>query len=151
MADDSFKAKFLACHNEYRKKHGVPDVTLSKELCRTAQEWADHLLSIKTLQHSETENGENVFYSWSSTPANPTGPESVEQWYSEIKDYDFTKSGYQPKTGHFTQVVWKASKEVGVGLATDGNTVFVVGQYKPAGNITNAGQYEENVLPPADN
>lgn len=50
--------------------------------------------------------------------------------------------------GHFTQVVWKDTKEVGIGLATDGNTVFVVGQYLPAGNITNAGYFEKNVLPP---
>lgn len=49
--------------------------------------------------------------------------------------------------GHFTQVVWKSSTELGVGIATDGNTVFVVGQYRPAGNITNAGYYQKNVLP----
>lgn len=49
--------------------------------------------------------------------------------------------------GHFTQVVWKSSEEVGVGLATDGNTVFVVGQYKPAGNISSPGYFKDNVLP----
>uniref|UniRef100_A0A3B3R1N1 SCP domain-containing protein n=1 Tax=Paramormyrops kingsleyae TaxID=1676925 RepID=A0A3B3R1N1_9TELE len=52
-------------------------------------------------------------------------------------------------TGHFTQVVWKDSQEMGIGLATDGKgNVFVVAQYRPAGNITNAGYYEQNVLPP---
>lgn len=49
--------------------------------------------------------------------------------------------------GHFTQVVWKSTTEVGVGLATDGKTVFVVGQYKPAGNMTNPGFFKDNVLP----
>lgn len=34
-----------------------------------------------------------------------------------------------------------------MGLATDGNTVFVVGQYKPAGNIANPGFFQDNVLP----
>lgn len=34
-----------------------------------------------------------------------------------------------------------------MGLATDGNTVFVVGQYSPAGNISNMGFFEKNVLP----
>uniref|UniRef100_A0A8B9H948 Golgi-associated plant pathogenesis-related protein 1-like n=1 Tax=Astyanax mexicanus TaxID=7994 RepID=A0A8B9H948_ASTMX len=146
-----FKANFLAKHNEYRKKHGVPEVTLSEDLCDSSQKWADHLLSIKTLQHSETNNGENVFYSWSSKTTKPTGPEAVEKWYSEIKDYNFSKPGFQPNTGHFTQVVWKDSKEIGVGLATDGNTIFVVGQYKPAGNVANPGYFEKNVLPAADN
>lgn len=49
--------------------------------------------------------------------------------------------------GHFTQVVWKASTEVGVGIAMVGNAVFVVGQYSPAGNISNEGYFEKNVLP----
>ncbi len=49
--------------------------------------------------------------------------------------------------GHFTQVVWKDSTQLGVGLATDGRTVFVVGQYRPAGNMNMAGYFEKNVLP----
>jgi len=48
--------------------------------------------------------------------------------------------------GHFTQVVWKESSELGVGLATDGKTAFVVGQYRTAGNMTNPGYFEANVL-----
>ncbi|MBN3323916.1 GAPR1 protein, partial [Atractosteus spatula] len=150
MADDklsSFDKEFLDTHNDYRKKHGAPPLTLSRELSKTAQAWADHLLSIKTLQHSETENGENVYYAWSSAPKKLTGKEAVDSWYSEIKDYDFNNPGFQSNTGHFTQVVWKSSLEVGVGQATDGNTIFVVGQYSPAGNISNPGYFEKNVLP----
>ncbi|XP_046715760.1 protein PRY1-like [Silurus meridionalis] len=150
MADESFKAKFLDKHNEYRKKHGVPPVTFSQDLCTTAQTWADHMLSIKTLKHSDTNDGENVYYCQSSVKTALVGEEPVTDWYNEIKDYDFSKPGDQPGTGHFTQVVWKATTEIGVGLATDGHTSFVVGQYKPAGNIINPGYYEENVLPAAE-
>ncbi|KAF6730593.1 Golgi-associated plant pathogenesis-related protein 1 [Oryzias melastigma] len=75
------------------------------------------------------------------------GKEAVEAWYSEIKDYNFAKPGFQSGTGHFTQVVWKNSTELGVGMATDGKSVFVVGQYHPAGNFTNKGEFEGNVLP----
>ncbi|KAG9342198.1 hypothetical protein JZ751_016700 [Albula glossodonta] len=96
------------------------------------------------MQHSTTENGENIYNFWSSAPKQLTGKEAVDSWYSEIKDYNFRKPGFNSNTGHFTQVVWKSSKEVGVGLATDGNIVFVVGQYSPKGNITNAGYFEEN-------
>ncbi|KAF4105124.1 Golgi-associated plant pathogenesis-related protein 1 [Onychostoma macrolepis] len=147
MADDSFKQEFLEAHNQYRKQHQAPELTYSDELSSAAQKWADHMLSKKSLSHSDTEDGENVFYSFSSVKKTPKGEEAVDSWYSEIKDYDFSSSGYQPQTGHFTQVVWKSSTELGVGLATDGNTVFVVGQYRPAGNITNAGLYDQNVLP----
>ncbi|KAI7801485.1 putative golgi-associated plant pathogenesis-related protein 1, partial [Triplophysa rosa] len=143
--DESFKKEFLETHNKYRRKHQAPDLTLSDTLCASAQLWADHIFSKKRMEHSDTDNGENIFYAFSSEPKKPTGKKPVDTWYSEIKDYNFEKSGYQPKTGHFTQVVWKSTKEVGVGLATDGRTVYVVGQYSPSGNITNPGYYEENV------
>ena len=49
--------------------------------------------------------------------------------------------------GHFSQVVWVGSRAVGFGRsqASDG-TVYVVGQYSPAGNYV--GQWPNNVLPP---
>ena len=51
--------------------------------------------------------------------------------------------------GHFTQVVWKGSKEIGVGKAQgrDGKTI-VVASYRPAGNMV--GSFRDNVLPPKD-
>uniref|UniRef100_A0A8C1D5Z1 SCP domain-containing protein n=2 Tax=Cyprinus carpio TaxID=7962 RepID=A0A8C1D5Z1_CYPCA len=147
VADSSFEAEFLQTHNAYRRQHGAPPLTINKNLCRSSQEWAEHLLSIRTLMHSNGEYGENVYYAWSSANKRLT----VESWYSEIKDYNFSRPGFSSKTGHFTQVVWKDTNEVGVGLATDGNTTFVVGQYLPAGNISNAGYFERNVLPPQDN
>ncbi|KAA0709781.1 Golgi-associated plant pathogenesis-related protein 1 [Triplophysa tibetana] len=143
--DESFKKEFLETHNEYRRKHQAPDLTLSDKLCASAQLWADQIFSEKCMKHSATDNGENIYYAFSSEPKKLTGKEPVDSWYSEIKDYNFKQSGYQQKTGHFTQVVWKSTKEVGVGLATDGHTVFVVGEYSPPGNITNSGYYEENV------
>ncbi|XP_062405364.1 Golgi-associated plant pathogenesis-related protein 1 [Sardina pilchardus] len=155
MADASFKAEFLQTHNELRAKHGVPALTMSDDLCASAQAWADHLESINknssmmSLQHSDTKNGENLYFSSSSAPIKLTGKEAVENWYSEIKDYNFSNPGFGSNTGHFTQVVWKSSTEVGVGIAMVGNAVFVVGQYSPAGNISNEGYFEKNVLPAA--
>jgi len=46
-------------------------------------------------------------------------------------------------TGHFTQVVWKGSKEVGMGVSSDGH--FVVCNYSPPGNWTD--NFAANVLP----
>ena len=69
-------------------------------------------------------------------------------WYSEIKDYTF--SGEENMDcGHFSQVVWVGSLSAGFGRsrASDG-TVYVVGQYSPAGNFV--GRWSENVLPPRD-
>lgn len=63
-----------------------------------------------------------------------------------------SKCIYQPfaplVSGHFTAMVWKSTKEMGIGKATasDGSS-FVVARYSPAGNITNQGHFENNVLP----
>lgn len=148
MADRSLEKEFLDAHNKYRRTHGAPPLTLSRDLCNSAQVWADHLLSIRTLQHSSTDHGENLYYSYSSAPKKLNGIDAVDSWYSEIKDYRFDKAGFSSGTGHFTQVVWRDSQQLGLGVATDGKTVFVVGQYHPAGNVNNAGFFQRNVLPP---
>lgn len=49
-------------------------------------------------------------------------------------------------TGHFTQLIWKNSVELGVGIAlsSDKRKVYVVAEYSPQGNIL--GQFANNVL-----
>ncbi|XP_041644316.1 Golgi-associated plant pathogenesis-related protein 1-like [Cheilinus undulatus] len=146
MADESFMQEFLETHNTYRKKHNAPAMTYNSEMNATAQKWADSLLARGILEHSQTNDGENIYNMFSSATIKLTGKEAVDSWYSEIKDYNWNSPGFSGNTGHFTQVVWKASTELGVGVATDGNKVFVVGQYRPAGNMNMAGYFEENVL-----
>jgi len=54
---------------------------------------------------------------------------------------------YSVRSGHFTQLVWKSSREVGIGRSQsrDGKC-FVVANFYPAGNYI--GQNADNVLPP---
>ncbi|KAL4593127.1 hypothetical protein GN956_G27044, partial [Arapaima gigas] len=75
-SSSNFEKEFLESHNAYRRQHGAPPLTLSRKLCSSAQTWADHLLSKRTLQHSDTENGENLFYTQSSVPKEVTGKEA---------------------------------------------------------------------------
>ncbi|XP_038128995.1 GLI pathogenesis-related 2, like isoform X2 [Cyprinodon tularosa] len=122
-ASKQFAEEVLQCHNEYRKKHQAPPLKLCSKLSREAARYAESLASTRILKHSVESSrgscGENL--AWAS--------------------YD--------QTGHFTAMVWKSSKKLGVGKATasDGSS-FVVARYFPAGNITNQGHFENNVLPP---
>ncbi|XP_053551403.1 Golgi-associated plant pathogenesis-related protein 1-like [Bombina bombina] len=139
-----FEKDFLSMHNAYRKRHGSPPLQLSRELCNSAQQWANYLLSIGTMKHSIS--GENIFSC--SGYKELKGREAVDSWYSEVKDYNFCRPGFAMNTGHFTQVVWKDSKQLGVGVATDGRgTFYVVGKYNPGGNMDSPGYFERNVLP----
>jgi len=51
------------------------------------------------------------------------------------------------KAGQFTQIVWKASQQIGVGraFANKGRTVYVVCNYFPAGNCPL--RIKDNIFP----
>lgn len=66
--------------------------------------------------------------------------------YKEVCDYDF-KTGQSKGgqvVGHFTQIVWKTSGELGIGKSTKEHCIYVVARYRPSGNWV--GQENENVL-----
>jgi hypothetical protein len=74
------------------------------------------------------------------------GRDAVDSWYDEIKQHIFNAEPRTTGTGHFTQVVWKESKELGVGWKTnDKGQTFVVCNYSPPGNYV--GKYAANVPP----
>ncbi|KAJ7313661.1 hypothetical protein JRQ81_005249 [Phrynocephalus forsythii] len=148
-ASKQFAEEVLKAHNDYRKKHGVPPLKLCKKLNREAQQYSEALASTRILKHSPESSsgkcGENL--AWASY--DQSGSEVADRWYGEIKNYNFQSPGFSSGTGHFTAMVWKNTKKMGVGkaAASDGST-FVVARYEPAGNIVNPGHYEQNVLPP---
>ena len=74
------------------------------------------------------------------------GQKATQDWYDEIKYYNFNRPGFSSQTGHFTQVVWKKSTRLGVGIgfSSDDRKVYVVTNYSPPGNFQ--GQFGENVL-----
>jgi uncharacterized protein YkwD len=144
----AFRAAALKQHNVYRTKHRVPPLILSAQLNDVAQRYAEQLARTNRLVHSDnTHFGENLYTFGSSGQAFPRPEAVVDRWYSEIQNYNFDKPGFHTGTGHFTQLVWKFSKELGMGIAqaADG-TWYVVANYSPPGNISS--QFPLNVLKP---
>ncbi|CAF2035154.1 unnamed protein product [Rotaria magnacalcarata] len=142
----------LNSHNAFRAKHGVPPLVIDAGITFTAQAYAKHLAKNKLFEHSSNRDnlGENLYTMSSSAPLTDQafGTDATQSWYDEIKSYDFNNPDFSMETGHFTQLVWKSSCSlgVGVGFSDDGKTVVVVAQYGPAGNMM--GAFEENVPPP---
>jgi hypothetical protein len=65
--------------------------------------------------------------------ASISGQEVATYWYSSIKRYDYCKRPSLLHTnvnaGHFTQIVWKATKFIGAGKAmSNTGKIFVVGE-----------------------
>lgn len=66
-------------------------------------------------------------------------------WYSEISNFDFVKPNWSSNSGHFSQMIWKSTKDIGIGLASSNGRFYIVSQYSPPGNIL--GHFEENISP----
>lgn len=146
----------LKLHNFYRARHCSPPLVISPRLNAIAQSYAEHLAATSTFEHSgnklDGENlGENLYMAWiSAGPVKVDAKAAMKSWYEEIALHDYDNPTFTHETGHFTQLVWKDSKKLGVGVAIspNGREVYMVTNYYPAGNIMGPGYFERNVLPP---
>ncbi len=130
-------SRWLDSHNQYRSQHQVDPVSWSTEVAASAQAYADTCPT----GHSQSGYGENLAWGY------PSIESVVTAWYDEETDYDYNDPGFSSGTGHFTQVVWKGTTEIGCALTTDcpsWSRTWVC-QYNPPGNYI--GQFAENVFP----
>ncbi len=133
--------EWLQAHNKHRILHDVSPLTWSTTVATSAQAYADTCPA----DHSGSQYGENM--AMATYDQGQTG--TVDAWYNEEPYYDYDNPGFSGETGHFTQVVWKGTREVGCGYKSgcpSGWPNVWVCQYDPPGNYN--GQFGENVLPP---
>ena len=149
----NFKASdakiFLDHHNKVRAEVGVGKLNWSSELSNYAQSWANELAAKKCkIKHSECvdangrELGENIF--WGSSSAFYGTLDASKSWYEEKADYNGKPIGENrgKMIGHYTQMVWNGTREVGAGVAyCPGGGIVVVASYHPAGNIVGSVPY----------
>ncbi|KAF7231797.1 hypothetical protein EG68_11337 [Paragonimus skrjabini miyazakii] len=148
MVDRKLNREAIAAHNYYRRAHGCPKLTYDDSLARSAQKWAEELARFGHMQHGQNvKYGENLSSKWTSNQASISGCEATQMWYDEVSFHDYT-GDFSPKSGHFTQLIWKSTTKAGFGRATssDGKSVYVVGHYWEAGNVI--GKFRENVPRP---
>jgi pathogenesis-related protein 1 len=146
-------------HNERRARHCVPPLTWSPQLAQAAQAYAEQCI---LGQHGSS--GENMANWVTIKNGKPVLPAASDRhifenvWYCEINNYNFQEpkivGGFKqncdpPVNGHFTQIVWSGTQQVGCGRATcningQKGTNWVC-RYAPAGN---SGPPGPNVPPP---
>ena len=138
-----FNERLLAAHNAERAAIGVPPLAWNDGLANEARAWANQLAATGRFEHSpdaagEEPEGENL---WAGTPRAYSPEAMVGLWVAEKKDYrrgvfpNNSRSGDVENVGHYTQLIWRGSGEVGCATAVGRSEEFLVCRYSQAGNI----------------
>ncbi|XP_055920676.1 Golgi-associated plant pathogenesis-related protein 1-like [Eupeodes corollae] len=140
-----FAKECLDEHNRYRALHGVPLVTMNVNLSAYAMEWARVLAESNSvlIYRNEAIYGENLYV---AREHNVDAQTVVKTWYDEISYYNFDRPEKVHGVDQFTQLIWKSTREIGVGIEKRGQNTWIVVNYGPKGNIP--GQFEMNVPSP---
>jgi uncharacterized protein YkwD len=150
LSQNQFAQEILAAHNRYRAAVNVPPLTWSNSLAKDAQKWANHLASLggNTLQHSSNlgNQGENL---WLGTSKRFSYGQMVEGWGQEKQYFrpgrfslnTVSTTGKWSDVGHYTQMVWRKTTQVGCALASAGGNDILVCRYAPRGNVVNQPVY----------
>jgi uncharacterized protein YkwD len=129
----------LEAQNAVRAKLDIPPLKWSDQLAARAQDWADTLLARGEFIHRpKSPYGENLF----AVEGASVSPEDVvEAWATESRDYDYKTNKCSKVCGHYTQLVWAATKQVGCGVARGPRREVWVCDYDPPGNYVGKRPY----------
>ena len=123
-------------HNEYRRRHNAVALSWSDSLAKKAEILASKLLDAtrSNFKRELEKHGENIAILPYSTKN--IAKHAVEKWYGEITKFSFTSPSIKPETRDFTQIIWKNTKEVGMGFVhtPDKKKTLVIALYSPSGN-----------------
>jgi hypothetical protein len=136
-----FDQRLLIVHNQERMALGLEPLSWNPALAQSAQQWANYLASTGRFEHSPENHrapeGENL---WAGTKGYFAPEAMVNAW---VREKQFFRPGVFPNNsttgrvedvGHYTQLVWRATKEVGCAEASSTREDILVCRYAEAGN-----------------
>ncbi|XP_030641177.1 cysteine-rich venom protein [Chanos chanos] len=143
----SIQQEILDVHNNFRRSvvptaSNMLKMNWSVAAAESAQKWVDNCNMThgppSTRMIGTYECGENLFKG--SSPVSWTTV--ITAWHSEVTNYKYAYGSINGKAiGHYTQVVWYSSYEVGCGVAQCGSSYFYACHYYRAGNFRGVPPY----------
>ncbi|KAJ5793996.1 Ves allergen [Penicillium paradoxum] len=161
-AGGSYQESLLSNHNIHRSTHGADALTWSDSLTESAKTLAMRCVYEHDTSIGERQYGQNIGY---GIEQSKVGEQIISQMMYSDEEPLFSGLYGQANPdmtnfldwGHFTQIVWKDTREVGCytytcaslkeGESSIPNSPFTVCNYFPAGNYE--GEYADNVAPPS--
>jgi len=136
-----FAQALLQGHNRARDEAGVPRLAWSGTLARGAQAWADQLAREGFMRHaSQAESGGAGENLWMGSAGHYAPESMIGVFVGEKRHYQpgafpqVSRTGNWEDVGHYTQVVWRGTREVGCAIARNARNDFLVCRYWPSGN-----------------
>ena len=136
----SFDSIVLTAQNAERQRIGQPELVWSDRLAAQAQLWANSLARRGSFEHSSggSGQGENL---WMGTSGAYSPEEMIDGFISEARYFRAGRFPYVSRTGnwadvgHYSQIIWPETREVGCALARGRENDVLVCRYWPAGNV----------------
>ncbi len=138
FALQDWQAGMLHLQNQLRARHQLAPLHWSDDLAQKAQQWADRLLATGEFRHDPSRHGQNLF---AVSNGNATAEFVFNAWASEASSYNYETNTCSDVCGHYTQIVWRDTTEIGCAVARDSRREVWVCDYNPPGNINNARPY----------
>lgn len=133
-------------HNQARAGvgAGIPPLVWNEDLEATATAWAamcvDNTAPAGLIDHNPNRSdghpyyvGENIY----GSSGQPNAQAVVTAWVSEESNYDYPSNSCSGVCGHYTQVVWRETQEIGCAMHLCPGLTYgygVVCNYGPGGN-----------------
>jgi pathogenesis-related protein 1 len=137
--------RMLSAHNEVRSAVGVGPVRWSAPLAISASRWAEHLAQHPGCIVRHSGPGENIYWAsplhWSDGRRERqrlSEDDVVSSWAAERAFYDLGENTCRKGKicGHYTQVVWRDTTEIGCAMSFCSNQSQIwVCHYRPFGNL----------------
>lgn len=137
----SMPEQMLDGHNTLRARFGIKPLVWSDKLARAAQEWANRLVKERAFRHRPNSPfGQNLF---DVTGGEFQPQQIINGWAAEAKDFNYAANSCREgrMCGHFTQMVWRDTKELGCAVSHGGNREVWVCEYSPPGNYVGERPY----------
>jgi hypothetical protein len=154
LPPEAIAQRMLAGHNAERQRLGLRPLMWSAKLAEHAKKWSQALAVSDMFEHStsgaEGGEGENL---WFGSKDDYTPEEMVAAFVSEGKMFkrgvfpDVTITGRWEDVGHYTQLIWQDTREVGCAITSNPRRDILVCRYAPMGNIVGQKVYDYGALP----
>lgn len=141
--------RLLAAHNTERLRLGLKPFTWRAKLAGDAKKWAQTLAVSNMFEHAPVAanggEGENLWY---GTRDAYTPEEMIGFFIDERKAFkrgtfpDVSTTGRWQDVGHYTQLVWQDTREVGCAIVSNRTRDYLVCRYAPAGNFIGKPVYD---------